>query len=199
MITGLSSSIGGPLQYLQAKPRVLLFRARAAADDTSAALQRGPAALPAGTAVNGAALAAGEDDLATFLVPRILRAASSLQAALLTSAAPRTDVLQTATTRLWRERAALLAQLENMLATMVGILAESGVRLDWQGPDGTPQGGLGKAREMVTEMIKLLRGTSLFVGTPIQKLTRRSRRSRLFGPCSSPSPPSHCAPLRFSP
>ncbi|ORY85368.1 hypothetical protein BCR35DRAFT_53978 [Leucosporidium creatinivorum] len=158
MITGLSSSINGPLQYLQAKPRVLLFRTNSAGDDTANALKQIPPTLPTGTALDPAALGTGEDDLATFLLPRILRSAASLQAALLASPVPRTDGLQNANTRLWRERSALLAQLEELLATMVGVLAESGVRLEWQGGDGEVQGGLGKAREITNEMVKLVRG-----------------------------------------
>lgn len=169
MITGLSSSIGGPLQYLQAKPRVLLFRTSSAADDTASALKKIPPALPTGTALDSAALGAGEDDLATFLLPRILRAAASLQAAHLASPAPRTDGLQNVHTRLWSERVALLTQLEELLATTVGVLAESGVRLEWQEGDGEVQGGLGKAREMTNEMIKLIRG-ELRIGSASQAL-----------------------------
>lgn len=165
MIAGLSSSIGGPLQYLQAKPRVLLFRAEAGSTD-AAALKKLPPALPPGTALGTAALGANEDDLATFLLPRTLRAASSLQAALLSSPTPRADGLHSVDTRLWRDRAALLADLEGLLAKMIGVLAESGVRLDWQGGDSAIASGMGKAREMVSEMIKLVRGMS--ASAPIQ-------------------------------
>ena len=141
----LSASILGPLQYLRSKPNALLFR-------PTPELKQVTSTLPAGGAgVHGAAF--GTEDLATFLLPRILRAASCLEAALLSSTEP-TDDREDVQAQLWRDRQALKLKLEDLLFTIVRVLAESAVRVEWQSRQSAVPGGLGKAREMMTEMVK---------------------------------------------
>ncbi|KAK4700847.1 hypothetical protein P7C70_g5402, partial [Phenoliferia sp. Uapishka_3] len=158
-VTILSSSIPGPLQYLRAKPNALLFR-----PDSAETAQQLPATLaPVAVGVQSATL--GNDDLATFLLPRILRATSSLEAALLSTQEPsedQTDVFA----ELWRNRQALKLKLEELLFTIVRVLAESAVRIEWHSRDSVVPGGLGKAREMMSEMVKLLRALLPSPSTP---------------------------------
>lgn len=106
---------------------------------------------------NLADIPAGEEDLATFLFPRILRAASSLEGALLSSEMPLSDST-TAAAQLWKSRREARNELEELLVTVVVSLSESAIRVEWRGAKPPVQGGVGKAREMMDEMIKLLRG-----------------------------------------
>lgn len=144
-VTILSDSIPGQLQYLRSKPYALLFRPPPEADPR----QLGP----------GAAGARGPDDLATFLLPRILRAAASLDAALLQATEPDGED-RSAQAQLHRDRRTLARRLEDLLATVVRVLAESAVRVEWAPRPSAVPGGLGKAREMMAEMVKLLRSAS---------------------------------------
>lgn len=157
-ITNLSVSIDGPIQYLRGKPRVLLYRPEASSLETTTILHKLPP-TQADTPLDFGGATADEDDLATFLLPRILRAASSLQAALLSSPAPEDVTAQDASTKLWIDRSNLLRQLESFVQTVVGILAESAMRVEWEARDLPAQGGIGKAQEMMSEMVKLLQGT----------------------------------------
>jgi hypothetical protein len=159
MITLLAGSINGPLHYLQTKPRVLLFKPTLAASNGI-----NPAMLQPTISKNGAHPSdeSFHDDLATFLLPRILRSASSLEATLLSTPAPASDqVLQDASTRLWHERKRLLTQLEHLLAVVIRLLATSAIRVNWSDRDSVMRGGIGKAREMVNQIMNLLKGQSV--------------------------------------
>lgn len=159
MVTFVGGSINGPLHYLQTKPRVLLFRPTSTgvmpnngqdSGTLSTQLNNNPAAAVGATA---------SEDLATFLLPRILRSASSLEATLLSMPAHREpDLLQNATSKLWRERRRLLTQLEQLLAVVIRSLAASAVRVDWADRDSVTRGGIGKAREIIQQIMGLLKG-----------------------------------------
>ncbi|KAI5476130.1 phosphatidylinositol 3-/4-kinase [Pseudohyphozyma bogoriensis] len=152
-ISILSTSIAGPLQYIKSKPQFLLF----IPPPTSEPL----AGIPSSTLAKGAnadASSSASEDLPTFLLPRILRSVASLEAALISSDRP-PDSAKDPTAELWRARLDLRSRLDELLVVVVSVLAESGVRLEWQSKaqKGIVQGGIGKAREMVNEMLKLLR------------------------------------------
>lgn len=151
-MAGLSGCISGPLLYITTRPQVLLFRSTVAEQGLAATTEHG--VQQGSTAANSTA-----DDLATVFLPLILRNASSLEAALLSTPAPSdTQVLQNAQSRMRTERKRLLNQLEELLVTVIRALAGSAIRVEWHGRDSTVQGGLGKAREMVNELTRLLKG-----------------------------------------
>ena len=156
-ISNLTSSINGPLQYLRAKPTALFVRPSASSFDAVQSLPPVHLTLANGGNLDGIPL--GEDDLASFLFPRILRATASLEAALICTPYP-IDGATDEASQLWRDRLELRLKLEDLLATVVGVLAESAVRVEWKGKDSPAEGGIGKAREMTSDMLKLLRGES---------------------------------------
>lgn len=143
-LTILLSTIDGPLQYLIAKPSALLFIST-------------PNTLPPPLLVP-LAQAQGVTptiDLSTFLLPRILRATASLQTALLL---PSTA----SSTSLKDNRKKLLLKLEELLITIIRVLADGAVRVDWKSAreSGGLQGGLGKAREMCKDLFEIVEGQS---------------------------------------
>lgn len=139
------------LKYLREKPAALLYRPRPASSNMLDAISSTMAGA------NLAEIHAGEEDLATFLFPRILRAASSLEGALLSTEMPLSDS-KSAAAQLWNSRREARNELEELLVTVVVSLSESAIRVEWRGAKPPVQGGIGKAREMMDEMIKLLRG-----------------------------------------
>ncbi|KDE08289.1 hypothetical protein MVLG_01552 [Microbotryum lychnidis-dioicae p1A1 Lamole] len=160
MIRGLSVSLPGPLLFIRSKPRVLVFRVRkhstiAPPTSTLAGLSdlRGPT-----QASLNAALTTSDDGLAAYLLPRTIKAAACLQAALLVNPLPRNPQAEDDSTTVWRERAKLLKDLEEVMVTVVHVLAESGVRIEYGNPrEGTTRGGVGRAREIMTDTIDLIK------------------------------------------
>jgi hypothetical protein len=157
-LSTLAASLDGPTRYLLQHPSALFLHPE----------PEGTVNLPLLT--NGASLGAiseGQDDLSTFLFPRILRATASLEAALLSTPKPRPDATDVSS-KLWRERQELKEKLEMLLETVVGALARFAVRVDWKGKDLPIQGGTGKAREMMDDMVKILRGKSSWFGPRVE-------------------------------
>jgi len=102
-----------------------------------------------------------EEDLATFLVWRSLSVCSRLQMALL-STPPNTCTVETYA-KVSGEREAALRELEALLQGVVEVLSENAVRVEWRGGinrEALKDGGIGKAKELVDEMIKLVRSAS---------------------------------------
>ncbi|SCV68802.1 BQ2448_923 [Microbotryum intermedium] len=160
MIRGLSNSLPGPLLFIRSKPRVLVFRVRKQSTTAVAA----PASILAGLsdlrgptqASLNAALTTSDDGLAAYLLPRTIKAAACLQAALLVNPLPREMQADDESTTLWRERSQLLKDLEEVMVTIVHVLAESGVRIEYGNPrEGTTRGGVGRAREIMTDLINM--------------------------------------------
>lgn len=98
-------------------------------------------------------------DLATFFLPRILRACASLETSLLSSRPPSAAEVDEAAL-LYRSRESLRLQLESFLVTIVEVLERSAVSMDWQCKGVAVEGGVGKARELVSEMLSLGQGSS---------------------------------------
>lgn len=143
------------MQYIKEKPGALLIRPNSASVNLDTSItesqQLSSTILP--TTLDDITL--GEEDLATYLFPRILRATSSLEAALLSSDKPDEERNDTEALT-WRARDALKNQLEELLVKIVVVLAESALGVEWMEKNSIVQGGVGKAREMTTAMIKLL-------------------------------------------
>lgn len=153
-ISALSSSIRGSMQYLLEKPSALLMRSTSILSENSKAIHPFSSTIvPAD--LEGVTL--GEEDLATYLLPRILRATSSLEAALLSSEIPNGDNNDDSAL-LFRARQKLRDQLEDLLAKIIGVLTESAIGVEWKGKYSPVEGGIGKGREMTSSMIKVLEG-----------------------------------------
>ncbi|KAM0756274.1 hypothetical protein T439DRAFT_320977 [Meredithblackwellia eburnea MCA 4105] len=152
-ISILSSSIDGPQQYIKANPACLLFKPKYPSSPSKSGL---PAALSTLPIPPGSA-GFPDEDLATYLLPRILRTIASLEAALLSTEKPRDDATDQQSV-LWRDRRDLRNKLQDLQVSIVRALAESAVRIEWRGrKDASVSGGLGKAREMMNELIKVVR------------------------------------------
>lgn len=101
-------------------------------------------------------------DLATFFLPRILRACASLEASLLSSREP-SAAEEDEGALLYRSRESLRLQLESFMVTIVEVLSKSAVSMDWQSKDVAAEGGVGKSRELVSEMLSLMQGSSCYL------------------------------------
>lgn len=132
-----------------------------------------------------------EEDLATFLVWRSLSVCSRLQAALLST--PRTTVAAATYVKVTGEREAALQELEQLVEGVVEVLSENAVRVEWRGgisKEVLKDGGIGKAKELVDEMVKLVRSASSFLpssSTPRTALTRPFLPAALLPDPRSPS------------
>lgn len=111
------------------------------------------------SAVDGIAM--GDDDFASFLLPRLLRAVSSLEASLLSSERPHADD-ESRKAQVWRRRLAMRDQLEALLIEVFNILGTYGGLLEWKSRDhAVLPNGLGKAQEMAQELLKAVQGAQL--------------------------------------
>ncbi|GAA5842453.1 hypothetical protein JCM9279_005388 [Rhodotorula babjevae] len=169
-LQALAATIPGSFCGIKAKPRFLLYTSRTPPSSTSrippspslvngSPRKGGPAASP--PTLQPAAGVEGvhpEEDLATFLVWRSLSVCSRLQAALLST--PRATVAAATYAKVTGERAAALHELEALVEGVVEVLSENAVRVEWRGSitkEVLKDGGIGKAKELVDEMIKLVR------------------------------------------
>ncbi|BGP36884.1 hypothetical protein JCM10449v2_000786 [Rhodotorula kratochvilovae] len=167
-LQALAATIPGSFCGIKAKPRFLLYTSRSSPSATA----RIP---PSPSLVNGSPRkdavvpptmqpAAGvegvhpEEDLATFLLWRSLSVCSRLQAALLSS--PPSGVTVETYEKVTGERKVALTKLEALVEGVVEVLSENAVRVEWRGglnKEVLKDGGIGKAKELVDEMIKLVR------------------------------------------
>ncbi|GAA5921352.1 hypothetical protein JCM1841_002451 [Sporobolomyces salmonicolor] len=176
-LLALAATLPGSFCGIKAKPRYLVHTSRPLSSSArvppSPVLVNGspvvpsnaPAATTPGVTVDGLN---PEEDLATFLVWRCLSVGSALQAALLGEGPPQQqrEAAPEVVEKVKTERKAALRELEEMVQGVVAVLAESAVRVQWRGPyaaDLMKDGGMGKAKELVGEMIKLVK--SLLPGT----------------------------------
>lgn len=142
------------MQYLLEKPSALLMRSTTVLSENSNAIHPFSATIGS-TELEGVTL--GEEDLATYLLPRILRATSSLEAALLSSEVPNDDNNDDSAL-LFIERQKLRDQLEDLLTRIIEVLTESAIGVEWKGKYSPIEGGIGKGREMTGSMIRVLEG-----------------------------------------
>jgi len=172
-LNAFASVLPGSLHGLSDKPRWLLYTSRSSG---------GPRILPTPLLVNGSPVIpsnlptatnsgpdAGnpEEDFATWFTWQSLRLGSTLEYTLLGFNAVDEGKKKDKWTseQVERERKALRHQVE---LTMVGIIeasAKSAVRIQWRGAqrdDPTKDGGVGKAREIMDELIKLVQSKSSF-------------------------------------
>lgn len=149
----LDCAIAGPATYITTHPSVLFVRP-SSTSPTVAATQIPPSTLDAQAA------SVVEVDLASFLFPRIIRATASLEAALLSSPRPPSSPSRTPgeAELLWRTRQAVKLKLESFLGTIVRVFSQSAIRLEWRSKDSVAKGGLGKARQMTEDMLRLIHG-----------------------------------------
>lgn len=173
-ITALLAAVVGPVQHCLVNPSSLLFRPSSTLFDSM------DARLPL---LNGAATsssfhpapddaAAEEDvDLAGYLFPRLIRAMTSLEAALLST--DRAEDMMAVSDEddalvLHRLREQARDQLEKFMVTIVQSLSEGGAGLEWDNSEGPVQGGVGRARKLVHQMIDMLR--SRFSSLPLDAI-----------------------------
>ncbi|GAA5943874.1 protein kinase MEC1 [Sporobolomyces koalae] len=168
-LLAFTSVLPGSLHGLSDKPRWLLYTSRS----TTA-----PQTLPTPSLVNGSPVAvthrpnqastgpdAGnpEEDFATWFTWQALRLDSALEHAVLDF--DRVDTLATRDSqtreRLQKERKSLQNEIERTLVGILEALTKSAVRIPWRGAqrdDPARDGGVGKAREIIEEMLKLAQG-----------------------------------------
>ncbi|GEM06491.1 phosphatidylinositol 3-/4-kinase [Rhodotorula toruloides] len=168
-LVALASTLPGSFSGIKAKPRFLLYTSRSSPFSTARipptpslvngsprkdAVKNGPSLQPA-AGVEGIH---PEEDLATFLVCRSLSVSSRLQAAL---SDPASEASVDETVRqVAEERATALRELESLVQGIVEVLCESAVRVEWRAgvaKDEVKGGGVGKAKEIVEELIRLVR------------------------------------------
>ncbi|GAA6058026.1 hypothetical protein JCM3770_003979 [Rhodotorula araucariae] len=167
-LQALAATIPGSFCGIKAKPRFLLYTSRSSPSATarippSPSLVNGSprkeaSAAPAMQPAAGVEGVHPEEDLATFLVWRSLSVCSRLQAALLSSA-PSSVIVETYE-RVTGERKVALTELEALVEGVVEVLSENAVRVEWRGgfnKDVLKDGGVGKAKELFNEMVKLVR------------------------------------------
>lgn len=157
-MNGLQNVLPGSTDYLATKAAALLVPI----GSDSAPAPAGSSGSKQPLALAPAGPGSPAEDLGSFLLPRLLRAAASLEAALLQSATPQREVANSiadaATGQVWRDRRKLRDSLETMLVKSVTVLVESAVRLEWSRKGQVVGGGIGRAREMVEEMLRLVTG-----------------------------------------
>lgn len=162
-LTTLAEAIPGSLSFFTLTPGVLLFRPLLPTRSEGGGAQEGGGGRLQGLGnkmeMEGAGLE-NELDLATYLFPRILSATSSLEVALLSTAHRPLEGEHDAGAELYRKREALRCQLEEMMGVIVKVLLESAVGVEWKAKDQVVEGGIGKGRQLVQEMITLLKGSS---------------------------------------
>lgn len=155
-ITGLQKALPGSTTYLVNHPRALLLKLSSDPNATSV--------IPFQTQhpiQSTQAHPSPDQDLLTFLLPWLLKASASLEAALLVNPPPPSGANGAAddATQLGRNRHALRTSIESLVVKPVLTLAENGVRLEWSaGASGQiTAGGVGKARQLVDALFGLVR------------------------------------------
>ncbi|GAA5989436.1 hypothetical protein JCM11641_007903 [Rhodosporidiobolus odoratus] len=167
-LVALSETLPGSFWGIKAKPRFLLYTSRTSASSTARifptpSLVNGsprkdaPPVASATAALQSILGVEGvnpEEDLATFLVWRSLAVATALQAALLTLEVSSVTSIQQ---KVRQQRQVALDELEGLVQGVLGTLCDTAVRVEWRtglGKDVMKDGGIGKARELVEELLE---------------------------------------------
>ncbi|GAA5994714.1 protein kinase MEC1 [Rhodotorula paludigena] len=201
-LEALTATIPGSFCGIKAKPRFLLYTSRSLPSAT-ARIPPSPSLVngtprkehtnvpPIIQPVVGVEGAHPEQDLATFLVWRGLSVCSRLQESLLSP--KRLDAPAEVIERVTSERRTALKELEALLQGVVEVLSENAVRVEWRGGHNKAalqDGGIGKAREIVEEFIKLARSLIPVTSAPAPAYPRsvtlfehvRQQQPTLFSP-----------------
>ncbi|GAA5831812.1 hypothetical protein JCM11251_003895 [Rhodosporidiobolus azoricus] len=204
----LAATLPGSFCGIKAKPRFLLYTSRTA-PSASARIPPTPSLVngspkkghdhakpatahpvPTVEGVNP------EEDLATFLLWRSLAVSTALQAALLTSAsgAPANVVREV------REKQQVaLDELEGLVKGVLGVLCENAVRVEWRSglaKEVMKDGGIGKAKELVEELLKVLQAVLPRPSSPTPSYPRTVtlfESSRAYQPLPTYRSPSKSA------
>jgi hypothetical protein len=173
-LVALAETLPGSFHGIKAKPRFLLYTSRSSPSST-ARIPPTPSLLN-GSPRKGVAASTSEapqqpqqpalavdglnseEDLATFLVWRSLSVSTALQANLL---ALTEGVLSEAEKKIRAQRQVALNELEGLVKGVVGVLCESAVRIEWRSglaKDVLKDGGIGKAKDLVEELLKTVQG-----------------------------------------
>lgn len=171
-LVALAETLPGSFCGIKAKPRFLLYTSRSTPSSTAripptpSLLNGSPkkgAAAPTTEAAQQPALSVeglnSEEDLATFLVWRSLTVSTALQASLVATAE---GVVSEVEKKVRAQRQVALNELEGLVKGVVGVLCESAVPIEWRGgltKDVLKDGGIGKAKELVEELLKTVQGT----------------------------------------
>lgn len=153
-LASLMEAMRGPLQYCTSHPNALLF----VSSSEGAPIQIGGDEVMATTSavtMEGGSPAGEDVDLATYLFPRMLRAAASLDAALLTVERPGEND-QSEPAKLYHSRENARNRLEEFLIAIIQLLSQNAVGAEWTNYEGPVQGGVGKARAIVNDLIEML-------------------------------------------
>ncbi|GAA5857265.1 hypothetical protein JCM8547_009406 [Rhodosporidiobolus lusitaniae] len=168
-LLALSQTLPGSFCGIKAKPRFLLYTSRSSPSSTarippSPSLLNGSPKKGAPPAADAAAASAQpalsveglnpEEDLATFLLWRSLNLSTALQATLLE---PHDGVLGEPEKKVRAQRQVALDELEGLVKGILGVLCESAVRIEWRSglsKEVMKDGGIGKAKELVEELLK---------------------------------------------
>ncbi|GAA5902167.1 hypothetical protein JCM6882_006719 [Rhodosporidiobolus microsporus] len=164
----LAATLPGSFCGIKAKPRFLLYTSRSSPSSTARIpptpslingspkkghVPQKPATIQPVLTVEGVN---PEEDLATFLLWRSLAVSTALQAAILSApvGAP-ADVVQ----KVQEKRQAALNELEELVKGVLGVLCENAVRVEWRNglaKEVMKDGGIGKAKELVEELLKVV-------------------------------------------
>ncbi|GAA6058573.1 hypothetical protein JCM10212_007012 [Sporobolomyces blumeae] len=223
-IVALIETLPASLHGLMEKPRWLLFTSRASST---------PKILPTPSLVNGspvvpthvpAATAFSpeggnpEEDLMTWLTWHVLRLCSALKFLTtgLSAADTKRPTGQGGLEKVQADREELRSALESMVVALLETLTKSAVRIPWRGAqrdDPTKDGGVGKARDVVEEMIRVVQGllpapyeptptypriVSLFEPSTSYRSTSRSPSKHQLHETATPKPPSPSIELHSS-
>lgn len=161
----------GSLSGLSDKPRWLLFTSRPANQPRTLVTPQfvngspvAPTNLPTPTAV-GPDAGNPEEDFATWFTWQTLRLNSALELTQL-GMNPQEEAKNRdkwSREQLQSERKRLQNEIEFTMVGILEALTKSAIKIKWKGaPSGDPtkDGGVGKAREIVEEMIKVVQGAS---------------------------------------
>ncbi|GAA6005621.1 hypothetical protein JCM10207_005273 [Rhodosporidiobolus poonsookiae] len=215
-LVALSETLPGSFCGIKAKPRFLLYTTRSSPSSTarlppSPSLINGSPRKDVPLPVAGLSAPADiegvnpEEDLATFLTWRCLAVSTALQAALLSEAG--TDGAPAdAVKKVQAQRQVALNELQGLMEGVLAVLCESAVRVEWKtglGKEVLKDGGVGKAREMVEELLKAVQAVSPAPSQPPVAYPRSlplfaSSRAYQPSPMRSPSKSTSTAPANFS-
>ncbi len=154
-MSGLQKALPGSTTYLATHPRALLLKLSPEANAKIASATQ--------LAIQSTQLhPTSQQDLITFILPWLVKASASLEAALLISPLPPVangaDDITDDATQLTRDRSALRTSIESLVVKSVITLADNGVRLDWNEHGQGVKGGVGKVRQVVDKLINLVNG-----------------------------------------
>jgi hypothetical protein len=157
-LRSLMAAVGGPVQHCQTNPSALLFR-----PTSSSTIASGDIGVVVEQGQGGSTSTEDDVDLATYLFPRLIRAIASLETASLLSDRPSSDALDNEEGNTYQLSEKVKDQLETFMVTIVQSLAEGGASLEWSSRESAIQGGVGRARAIVQELVEMLQSRFIYL------------------------------------